>query len=106
MRLERLTKAELIDEVRRLRGETLPTFEERYGMVEINRKPAPDKVIIAGMNLLKDELLVVDESVNLAFVHPKVKTVPNKIRIHGYAVRAFKKGQRVKMRHWFDYDPA
>jgi hypothetical protein len=62
-------------------------------------------VITAGMDIMKDDLLVVDEEKRVAYVHPEVKIVANKIRIHGYATRSFKKGQTVRMHHWFDYNP-
>lgn len=104
MNLERLTKSELITEIRRLKGEPEPRFEDVYGLVKVNR-PKRQKPIIAGMNLEKDDLLVVDEAKRIAYVHPEVKTEPNKVRIHGYAARSFKKGQQVKIRHWLTYDP-
>lgn len=103
--LERLTKSELIAEIRRLKGEPEPKFEDVYGFVKVNRKPERQKPIFAGVDLKKDDLLVVDEETRIAYIHPEVKTVPNKIRIHGYAARAFKKGERVKIRHWLTYDP-
>lgn len=102
--LWKLTKHELIAEVRRLKGESEPKFEDAYGLVEVNRKPKREKPIFAGVNLKKDDLLVVDEETRIAYVHPKVKTVPNKIRIYGYAARTFKQGERVKIRHWLTYD--
>lgn len=105
MGLDRMSKSELIAEVRRLRGEPEPKFEEVYGRVELARRPKKEKPIHAGVDLKRDDLLVVDEARRLAFVHPEVKTVPHKIRIHGYAARAFKKGQAVVIRHWLTYDP-
>jgi hypothetical protein len=103
--LYRMTKSELIAEIRKLKGEPEPNFEELYGRVDVARRPKKEKPIFAGMNLKKDDLLVVDETKRLAYVYPEVKTVPNKIRIHGYAARSFKKGETVRIRHWLTYDP-
>lgn len=89
MNLNGLTKAELIQEIERLR----PKQRKALG------------AITAGMDILKDDLLVVDEEKRIAYVHPEVKIIPDKIRIHGYAVRNFKKGQTVRIHHWFDYEP-
>ncbi len=105
LKLEHLSKSELIDEIRRLRGEPIPAFKQRYGVVKVKRKPKREPEIVAGMDIRKDDLLVVDEANQTAYVHPTVQVVPNKIRIHGYAVQSFKKGQTVKMHHWFDYEP-
>ena len=74
--LDRMSKSELIAEVRRLRGEPEPKFEEVYGRVEVARRPKKEKPIHAGMDLKKDDLLVVDEAKRLAYVHPEVEIVP------------------------------
>ena len=99
MNLKGLTKAELIKEIERLKGKS------KNPKIIKPKQARAKSTIIAGMDILKDDLLVVDESKRIAYVHPEVKTVANKIRIHGYATRNFKKGQPVKMRHWFDYEP-
>jgi hypothetical protein len=98
--LRSLTKAQLIKEVERLRK----TPQKKPKIIRAKKRKANGQ-ILAGMDILKDDLLVVDEAKRLAYVHPEVKIVPGKIRIHGYAVRSFKKGQVVKMHHWFDYEP-
>ena len=96
-----MTKAQLIAELERLKPtpQTCAVIEYR------TTKPKP-RAIVAGMDLLKDDLLVVDEASRIAYVYPEVKTVPHKVRIHGYAARAFKKGQIVRIKHWLTYDPA
>lgn len=106
MKPERMTKAQLIAEVKRLtpkpkRARAIP----RSAFIEYPVKPKPEAPITAGCDLQKDDLLVVKENERTAWPHAEVKTVANEIRIHGYAVRAFKKGQQVRMHHWFDYDP-
>lgn len=100
MNLKGLTKAELIQEIERLKGKP----KKSPKIVRSKQRKALG-AITAGMDILKDDLLVVDEEKLIAYVHPEVKTVANKIRIHGYAVRNFKKGQTVRMHHWFDYNP-
>jgi hypothetical protein len=102
--LSRLSKSELIAEIRRLRGEPEPSFEEQYGRVEVNR--AKPSAIFAGMALQKDDLLVVNEETHRAYIHPEVQVVPGQVRIHGYAARSYQKGQQVRIRHWFDYEPS
>ena len=101
MNLRSLTKAELIAEIERLNGKP----KKSPKVIRPKRCKDPG-VIKAGMDILKDDLLVVDEAKRIAYVHPEVKIVPNKIRIHGYATRNFKKGQPVRMHHWFDYEPS
>lgn len=100
MNLKSLTKAELIAEIERLKGK--PKRSPKIIRRKLRKDPG---AITAGMDILKDDLLVVDEAKRIAYVHPEVKTVASKIRIHGYATRNFKKGQPVRMHHWFDYEP-
>lgn len=100
--LQSMTKAELIAEIERLKPKGRP---KKVAFIEYPLPKKADVPIKAGMDLLKDDLLVVDEEKELAFVYPEVKTVAGKIRIHGYAVRSFKKGQQVRMHHWLDYEP-
>jgi hypothetical protein len=96
MNLKALTKAELIKEIERLRR----TPQRKPKIIRAKKRDTESK-ILAGMDILKDDLLVVDEAKRLAFVHPIVKTEAGKIRIHGYAVRDFKEGRQVRIRHWF-----
>jgi len=103
MNLKVLTKAELIKEIERLKGKSK---KQKNPKIIKPKQRSAKSTIIAGMDILKDDLLVVDESKRIAYVHPEVKTVANKIRIHGYAMRNFKKGQPVRMHHWFDYEPS
>jgi hypothetical protein len=100
MNYQSLTKAELIKELERLKKVKKP--KPRITRTKPARKPDS---ILAGCDIEKDDLLVVDEEKNVAWVHPEVKTVANKIRIHGYAVRSFRKGQVVRIRHWLNYEP-
>ncbi len=100
MNLNALTKAELIQEIERLKGKP-----KRTPQIIRPKQRKASGVITAGMDILKDDLLVVDEAKRIAYVHPEVKTVPNEIRIHGYAARSFKKGQTVRIRHWLTYEP-
>src|SRR6185503_16436819 len=103
MNLKGLTKAELIKEIERLKGKSK---KQKNPNIIDPKRARPNQSIIAGMDILKDDLLVVDEAKRIAYVHPEVKIVANKIRIHGYATRNFKKGQPVRMHHWFDYEPS
>lgn len=96
MNLKARTKAELIKEVERLRK----TPQKKPKIIHAKRRKAKSE-ILAGMDILKDDLLVVDEAKHLAFVHPIVKTEAGKIRVYGYAVRDFKEGRQVRIRHWF-----
>jgi hypothetical protein len=101
MNYQSLTKAELIKEIEKLKKVKKP--KPRITRTKPARKPDS---ILAGCDIEKDDLLVVDEEKRIAWVHPEVKIVPGKIRIHGYAVRSFKKGQVVRMHHWYDYEPS
>lgn len=103
--LERMTKAELIAEVERLQSKPKrPRAISRSSFIEYPT-PSKPRTIIAGCDLLKDDLLVVKEKEGTAWPHAEVKTVPREIRVHGYAVRSFRKGQPVRMHHWLTYDP-
>jgi len=99
MNYQSLTKSELIKELERLKKVSKPK-------PRIVRPKAPrSKKIIAGCAIKKDDLLVVDEAKRVAWIHPEVQTVPNEIRIHGYAARSYKKGEVVKIRNWWEYEP-
>lgn len=100
MNYHSLTKAELIREIEKLKKVKKPKPR-----IQRTKERAQKDEILAGCDIAKDDLLVVDEEKRIAWIHPEVKIVPNKVRIHGYAVRSFKKGQVVRMHHWFDYEP-
>lgn len=100
MNYQSLTKAELIKEI-----EKLKKVKKHRGRILRAKQKRPKGSILAGCDIEKDDLLVVDEEKRIAWIHPEVKIVPNKVRIHGYAVRSFKKGQVVRMHHWYEYEP-
>lgn len=99
--LRAMTKAQLIAEVERL-----TKVRKKKPTIVRPKQPSPKGAITAGCDLLKDDLIVVDEENRIGWPHPEVKTVPGKFRIHGYAVRSFRQGQKIRLHHWFDYDPS
>jgi hypothetical protein len=102
MNLKSLTKAELIREIERLKG----SKTAKPKVIRPKKARSERSAIRAGMDILKDDLLVVDEAKRIAYVHPEVKTVPNEIRIHGYAMRNYRKGEAVRIRNWWEYEPS
>ena len=99
MNLQSLTKAQLIKEIEKLKKVKKP----KPRIVHTKARKKTDS-IVAGCNIKKDDLLVVDEEKRIAWIHPEVKTVPNKIRIHGYAVRNFETCAACKEKNGKLYD--